>query len=282
MDNGNLLIAGSNTETIDTVEDFIYEIDSITGEIVNTLDLKEVFQRMRRGYTPVGIEFLGAEDWFHLNSIDYCAEDDSIIVSGNFQSTIAKIDWPTGEIIWMISEEEGWTTRFEEYILTPIGDNFEYTYNQHAVEILPDYDNNPDTIDIIAFDNGASRSVQNEELGLDSSDLYSRLVKYRINEVTMEVEQIWEYGKDEAMEVYSRIMGDADPLENGNILGTFPKHQSVTDDADMAGAPVIREVTTDGSVVWETEIFSLTGNGDIYVYASDKVDLYRNTTEISF
>lgn len=279
MDNGNLIVAGSNTETMDSVEDFIYEIDVTTGEVINSLDLKEIFQRMRIGTVTDGTDCLGEEDWFHLNAIDY-VQDGYIILSSNFQSMIAKIAWPSGEIVWMLTEEDGWHTRYSDYILTAIGDDFDYCYNQHAVELLPDLDNNSDTTDIMLFDNGGSRFILNSDVFYADYELYSRLVHYRINEVTMEVEQIWEYGQDRGYEIYSQIMGDADLQDNGNILGTFPEHRTVN--GVFIGNPLLIELSPDDEIIWEAEILSRSGNGGIYVYATDRVDVYVTNDQYQF
>ena len=40
-------------------------------------------------------------------------------------------------------------------------------------------------------------------------DSYSRAVEYRVNEETMEVEQVWVYGPDDEP-FYGRYLGDVD------------------------------------------------------------------------
>lgn len=265
MDNGNLLVAGSNTETLESIEDFIYEIDITNGSIVNTLDLKDVFDRNREGTLTGGDYFIGNEDWFHLNSIEYI--DGSIIISGNFQSTVASLSWPSGEVEWILNDGVGYSEEFEPYILESLGD-FSYSYNQHAVAILPDYDNNNDTMDILLFDNGGSRCTL-----ADICELYSRMVHYRINEVDMKVSLIFEYGK-ERFDLYSQIMGDADLLENGNMLGTFPGHQAMMS-GSYESSPVVVEIDSLGNVVFEASII----NEDSFVYAVDRLNLYRVSNE---
>ena len=62
ISNGNLLVTGSKG---DTIEDFIYEIDVVSGRIITSLDLKSVLQRTRDS----NISNYSTNDWFHLNSI---------------------------------------------------------------------------------------------------------------------------------------------------------------------------------------------------------------------
>ncbi len=275
MDNGNLLIASNNT--VDSSEDFIFEIDSVTGEVVNTLDLREVLSRSRFSYSFYADNFTRDNlDWFHLNSIEYIASDECIIISGNFQSTVAKISWPEGEIQWILADEYDWMSYYEQFLLEPIGDNFEHHYNQHAAYLLPDLDNNPDTIDITLFDNGFSREYISENYhGIDwSGEYYSRIVHYRINEVTMEVEQIFDYGKERGEELYSQIRSDADYLEStGNYLGMFDRWQP-QNLTSYATYPAFIEVNSNGDVVWEAELFAPSSNGAIESYQADRLPAY--------
>lgn len=277
MPNGNYLITGS---TGDTVEDFIYEIDPDTGEVVNTLDLKEVFSRYRMTYTVMSVAQRDGTDWFHHNSIDYVEEDDCIIISSNFQSMIAKISWPDGEIEWILGDDYEWMTYYEQFLLTPIGDDFEYTYNQHAAYILPDLDDDPNTIDITVFDNGNARYLVDEkyhDAEATDDELYSRMVHYRIYQDTMEVEQIFEYGTERGEELYSIIRGDTDYLEEtGNYLGTFDRWQ--TDYVDgFAPYPALVEVDSDGNVIWEAELFTNSATGYFNSYQSERITLYFDT-----
>lgn len=213
----NLLITGSDGET---VEDFIYELDTQTGKINHTLDLKNIFQRSR-----LGIE---DPDWFHNNAISWDPRDYSIIISSYVQSSVAKISWPEGKLKWVLAPNYGWLPMFEKYLLRPVGQNFEYSYRQHAPEILPDQDNNPNTIDILLFDNGNDRYLNDAELQrkvraneIVPPELYSRMVQYRIDEAKKTIVQIWQYGKEYGKLIYSSFCGSANLLENGNRLGFF-------------------------------------------------------------
>lgn len=260
----------------DTIEDFIYEIDKITGNIVNTLDLKYVLQRSRPSWqSDKNYGLASSQDWLHLNSIDYDEENSSIVISGNYQSSVVKMDWPSGNIHWILGNHDDWNPRLEKYLLTPIGVNFEWNFNQHAAEILPDYDNNPETIDILLFDNGSTRFYQDEELQrlINNNDvvepqLYSRLVHYRVNEKTMEVEQIWQYGKERGIQLFSRWKSDADLLENENILGLF------NHDNDSKGHPILSEVTQQSELVWEAEFFTNSETGAKNEYRAERLPFY--------
>lgn len=266
-DSGKLILTGGKDET---VEDILYEIDLKTGKMINFLDYKEVLQRSR----IYGVHRSNA-DWMHMNSaVEY---EGDIIVSSNHQSTILRNSWD-GQIKWMLADPTGYYKCFEQYLLTPIGEDFEYPYNQHAVEVLPDYDHNPNTIDIILFDNGTSRNAVNKELQrqiwnneIVEPPLYSRMVHYRIDEKNMTVEQIWQYGK-ERPEIYSQIRGDADLLGNGNVLGCFNRTNWI--DNVVVRDTVYTEVDPNKNVVWEC--FATSKRADNYFedYRIERLEIY--------
>ena len=79
-DNGNFLVT-VNKVGIDTVEDFIVELDRRTGAIVKTWDLRQVLPRR-------STFFADPRDWLHVNAVIHDPRDDSIIVSGQRQGVV--------------------------------------------------------------------------------------------------------------------------------------------------------------------------------------------------
>ena len=73
--NGNLIIAVAK-EGLDTVDDFVIEIDRETGDVVREWDFREVLDVDRQTYEQ------DQEDWLHMNALWYDAEDDALIMSG--------------------------------------------------------------------------------------------------------------------------------------------------------------------------------------------------------
>ena len=265
---GNLLANGSRGMA---QLDFIYEIDVRSGEITNTLDLKEILQRTRASNLP---EYL-ADDWFHHNATVY--DKGSIIVSGRHQSAVAKLSWPEGRLEWILSDHSGWNQMFHKYLLTPIGDGFEWSYCQHSPEILPDFDDDPDTIDILLFDNGSARFEINEELRraiangeIVDPEPYSRMVHYRINEKAKTIEQIWQFGKELGGAYYSYGRSDANLLENGNRLGTFDRYDANNSDSGTS----LVEADARGNVVWEAYATSNDATGSFGPYRIERRPLY--------
>lgn len=127
----------------ETVEDRVLSIDLESGEVSELLDFTQVMDgyfAMTRPVTPTDDFFwqAGEWDWIHLNSLQYMAEDDSLIVSSRETSTIIKVanihSDPT--VDWLAGDSRFWTdTPYAGLCLTQVGD-FVPQYGQHCVELL--------------------------------------------------------------------------------------------------------------------------------------------------
>lgn len=201
MPDGNFLALSQND---DSVEDVILEIGRESGYVEKEWDLKEILDPDR----PKGPYHPDPADWMHLNGLDYDPVDDAIIASGRNQSAIVKLDRQTGNIIWILGNHEQWPEEFQKYLLTPVGDVFEWPWGQHAPMLHPN-----DHSRLICFDNGNERSYSNPLPALNS---YSRGVEYQINESEMEIRQLWQYGKGRGRELFCPYIGDANYLLKTN------------------------------------------------------------------
>lgn len=245
--------------------DILAEIDLKTGKIIYKQDYKDILQRTRN----VSVVYSNA-DWMHMNAVlEY---EDDLIVSGNTQSTILRHD-RNGQIKWMLCDPTDYGTYWKKFILQPVGSAFEYPYNQHAMEILPDTDGNPDTVDILLFDNGYSRNKANH-WDDDEHPLYSRMVQYQINEKEMTVRQVWEYGK-ERPELFSMWRGDADQLGNGNRIGVFNVRQkNEIDQKNYMEHCVVTEVDSEKNVIWECYGCSAAERNSYQNYRIERREIY--------
>jgi len=265
---GNLILLGHYGEA---TEDFIYELDINTGEVVNRLDLKRILQRTRAvvpNFNPL--------NWFHHNSVEY--RDGSIIISGRFQHAVVKLSWPEGEIEWILSDHTGWHPMFHQYLLTPVGDGFEWFYGQHTPVFLPDSDDNPDTIDIMLLDNGFGRFYTDRELqraiALNEAiepENFSRMVHYRINTRERTVEQIWEWGREWGSLLFAESRSSVQFLENGNRLGVF---DITTHGIHTTVSTLFFEVDILGNTVWEALATEVSDRGVFRSYRGARLPLY--------
>ena len=201
MPNGNLLVASDDFyNDYGTVEDYIVEVDMNTGEIVKTWDLKDILN-MEDGKSENWVEY----DWFHNNSVWYDEATDSITLSGRHQDAVINIDYDTGELNWIIGDPTNWSEEYQKYFFTPVGDDFEWQWSQHAAMITPEgY--------VFILDNGNNKSKIESEY-VPAEDSYTRGVMYKIDTDNMTIEQIWEYGKERGSEFYSPYISDVDYID---------------------------------------------------------------------
>ena len=263
MPNGNLLVSSDNFTSGDgTVEDYIVELDRETGEVVKTFDLKDVLN-MEDGKSENWIEY----DWFHNNSVWYDEATNSITLSGRHQDAVINIDYDSGDLNWIIGDPTNWSEEYQEYFFTPVGDDFEWQWSQHAAMITPEgY--------VFIFDNGNNKS-KNEDEYVPAEDSYSRGVMYKIDTDKMTIEQVFEYGKERGSEFYSPYISDVDYLESehyiihsGGIVYVDGKNSNQP--AGISGADRLESDTVeykDGEVIFE--IVLPTNN-----YRVEKMSLY--------
>ncbi len=206
MENGNLLVASNDFNNDDgTVEDYIVELDRETGKEVKHFDLKDILP-MEEGKS----ENWSSYDWFHNNSVWYDEATNSITLSGRHQDAVINIDYDTGELNWIIGDSTNWSEEYQKYFFTPVGDDFEWQWSQHAAMITPEgY--------VFILDNGNNKSKIKDEY-VPAEDSYTRGVMYKIDTDKMTIEQIWEYGKERGSEFYSPYISDVDYLDKDHYI----------------------------------------------------------------
>lgn len=206
MENGNLLVASDEFNNPDgTVEDVIVELDRKTGEIVKTFDLKNVLN-MNDGKSENWVDF----DWFHNNSVWYDSKTNSITLSGRHKDAVINIDYESGELNWIIGDPTNWNAEYQKYFFTPVGEDFEWQWSQHAAMITPEgY--------VFVLDNGNNKSKIKEDY-VSAENSYTRGVMYKIDTENMTIEQIWEYGKERGSEFYSPYISDVDYLDKNHYI----------------------------------------------------------------
>ncbi len=177
---GNILVASNHdvyTGLNDDTEDMIFELDRESGTIVKSWDLRDIFDPTR----PL-LWDESPNDWFHLNSIQYDPEDNTLLISSKIQYCIAKIDYQSGAIKWILGNHENWKEAWQPYLLTPtnfdtsIDPDYDYPYAQHTPVLTP-YGT------IMVYDNGGNRP----------GGEFTRAVEYRVNEQAKTVEKVWEF-----------------------------------------------------------------------------------------
>ncbi len=194
----------------------IVEFDA-QGNLLHMWSLVDMLDTTRIGYgsltsRPGGLGY----DWVHANSVVHDPRDDSIVISLRHQDAVVKFSRSTGELIWILGPHANWSPEFRRFLLTPVGEPFEWQYHQHAAEITS-------SGTILVFDNGNDRaSPFDGKARITEAQNYSRAVEYAIDEQNMEIRQVWEYGKGIPETLYAGRIGDANRMNTtGNTLITF-------------------------------------------------------------
>jgi hypothetical protein len=238
MPSGNLLVLSTEMRRIDDYPTSIEDGESATapanvigdvvvefardGTIVNEWKLMDLLDVRRLGYESLGgiwdiwayedVEG-GTRDWSHGNSVFYHAEGDSILVSLRHQEAVISFSRTNGELNWILGTHDGWQDPWNQYLLTPEGDEFEWQFHQHAAEITADGS-------LIIFDNGNFRAFP-PQVAATAENSYSRAVEYQIDAASKTVRQAWSYGNPENEVFYSPFISEADRLPiTGNVLIT--------------------------------------------------------------
>ena len=263
LENGNLLVASDDFES-GTVEDYVVEIERDTGNIVKTIDLKEILPTDHGG-NQMATDY----DWFHNNAVWYDRETNSITLSGRHKDAVVNIDYNSLEINWMIGSPDGWSKKYQKYFLTPTNDDFEWQWAQHASMILPNGD-------VFIFDNGNNRS-KTKDGSIDASDNYSRGVIYRVNKVDHTITQVWQYGKERGSDYYSPYISDVDYLDENHYLIHSGGVNTVdgkpgNEPAGLENADSLNSYTTE--IKNDEVIFEM--NLPTNLYRAEKMNLYAN------
>ena len=207
MEDGNILIL-SQIPDRDTVEDVLVLVDRQTGEIVRTWDYREILPyNCPTTYSGSA----SAHDWFHNNAVWYDKKTDSITLSGRHQDAVINIDFQTGALNWILGDPEGWPKEYvENYFFRPVGDPFEWSYEQHGVVVCPDGD-------IMMFDNGHYRSKRKDSYSR-AKDSYSRGVRYHIDREERTIRQVWQYGKERGADFFSPYICNVEYYDEGRYM----------------------------------------------------------------
>ena len=142
-EDSKLLVAVEHAESDENlIEDTVIELDLETGEYEELIDFSEFMSDFREectrvvGVTDPFLYEVGWWDWFHMNTVQYVEDDDSIIVSSRETSAIIKVEniHTDPEIAWICGNPDVWEgTAYEDLCLNAVGD-FKYQYGQHTVE----------------------------------------------------------------------------------------------------------------------------------------------------
>ena len=268
MEDGNLLVLTEDL-TSETVEDMCVLIDRETGEILKTWDYKDFLDPTKVAHSGSWTE----EDWFHNNAVWYDKNTDSLTFSARHIDAMCNIDYETGKLNWIIGDPEMWPEEYQKYFFKPVGDGeFDWQYEQHANVITPDGD-------VMCFDNGHFRS-KNPANRILNKDNFSRGVRYKINTDKMEIEQVWQYGKERGQEFYSQYICNVEYYKEGHYMVHSGGIQYYGEDASeqfaalMQDDPMVRTRSITVELLDDKKMLELEVEGNFY--RAEKLHLYHD------
>ncbi len=267
LPSGNLLVATNDFDG--TFEDIVIEINRTTGEIVKTIDIADYINPL-----DGASEMWTLSDWFHLTSLDYDINTDSIILSGSYQDIVISIGYSSNTLNWVIGDPTNWDNDFvAQYFFTPIGDDFEWQYAQNDVKIL-------ENGNVFIFDNGVNKSKLREE-DVSILDTYSRGVIYSIDTDLMTITQVDNYGKNLNVSFYSPYNSNIDYYDVGNYLLHSGGHGMISGELMLLpinfidDESLVEKLSVTVEVVDHTEVYRMEIEDDIY--QAKRIGLYNNT-----
>lgn len=269
MPNGNLLVA-SDAPDLSSVEDWVVEIDRKTGEVVWSVDMKDLLSTTDGQSAAMDTDGSDEIDWCHNNSVWYDEANDLVLLSCRHLDAIVAVHREDKTLAWILGDPNGWHEADPDLFFTPVGDNFEWQYAQHQVTML-------DNGDIMLFDNGTAKvKRENAENRVTGDGVYSRAVVYRIDTEAMTVEQVFEYGKERGPEWYSDWISGVESLDGtaDDLWITAGSHLYSPDEnrhdfypSNMMTPGLVKSTHVD-QVVDGSLVYELTISGDTYMSLS--------------
>jgi len=281
---GDLLITANNRDMFETGtrEDVAVILGRESGTVIKEYDFRKIVDETRSPFHHFNPDILNApsRDWMHMNAAIYDEANNAVVVSSPTQSMVISVDADSAAINWILGPHEGYNDELKQYLLTPVGDDFEWQWCQHDPSILSGQDGSPDTVDILLFNNGQSGSFT-EEGSIHAQENASRVMHYRINQREMTAELLWQYGRDR--DDYSTFLGSAED-HGETVLISFGGQLRVDDKpvdtiiSGVFGGTATRsrvvEVTREGEVVFEVSVHEAPGASSAETYQARRMPLY--------
>jgi hypothetical protein len=237
----------------------VVELSVTNASVLNTWSPINLLDPRRISYL-IGL-ITGGWDSEHSNAVIENPNDDSLIVSMRHQNAVIKFARSTGQLRWILGPPANWGPAWQPYLLTPVGASFAWQYGQHSPIITAQGT-------LILFDDGNFRASPFDP-PVPATNNYSRAVEYSINEQTMEVSQVWDYGRTNMAErLYVDHEGNAEPEPHtGNVL------------IDFAAVDYVNGVPPSpfGATAYMTRITEVTHDAVPQIVFDLAISMYANT-----
>ncbi len=198
-ENGNIIVTSSNKDRI-TVSDLILEIDAKTGKIVKEIDLFDLFSKIDNSFT----NSITREDYFYNSGISYNEKDDSLLLTYWGGEMVVNLNYTSGTINWIFTNQKNLPETFSKYLLTPTG-SFTYPMSMHQATL------NNGVLKVL--DNGYS-TIKNISNIQELKGSYSSANTYKVDGKNIELVSSYNENK----KYFSYALGDYKVLNNEELI----------------------------------------------------------------
>jgi arylsulfate sulfotransferase len=195
---------------VDNIETNVAEI-SDQGAVLNRWDLAAILSAYMTSQGDNASAFVRpGVDWFHNNATTYDPSDDSIIVSSR-ENFIIKLDYATGNIIWILGDPTKYWYTFPSLrakALTLAAGGL-YPLGQHGISIITGGL-------LMLFNDGLGSANQPAGQPAGAARTYSAVSAYSIDTASLTAQNVWNF--DYGQSIYSNICSSAYESADQSIL----------------------------------------------------------------
>ncbi len=175
-------------------------------------------------------------DWFHMNATAYDRRDNSLIASSR-ENFVIKVDYDTGEIIWILGDPTKYWYTFPSLRAKAITvqDGGLYPIGQHGISITRDGL-------LLLFNDGLGSLNQPIGAPAGASRNYSVVSGYSIDSARLTAREAWSF--DYGHTIYSDICSSAYQSADGSTLITYATADNRTT-ARLVGLDMNKRVAFD-------------------------------------
>lgn len=228
------------------IESLLLEIDS-EGNTVKEWDFGTIFKEFieSEGYDSSNFVRDGI-DWFHMNSAIYDPSDDSIVASSR-ENFVVKIDYDSGEILWLLGDEtKHWYVNYPPLQALSLSSSDVKPIGQHALSLVDG--------ELMLFNNG--QFSFNSPDGAPQGEVLtsSPASRYKVDLESRNAEITWTYDPFIYSDICSSVFRDQSTT-NGDYL----VHYAAVDRLDQSDPPkptrtVIQAIDDDRTLLFEFEL----------------------------
>lgn len=199
LENENILVASSKIG-MDTVNDYIIELDHKNGKVVNSWHLKDIANKVSNKF----VEKLENPIWAFNNSIFYDKKTDSLLLSLRGRNSVMSLDYKTKNINWIFGDIKYWNQDFSKYMVSYDG---VYPLGAHTVSLNSDGN-------VVLFDNAYDASDYHDSICEPYKTAYSSGKIFKIE--NMNATLISEVNDNKSF--FSYAVSNYNELSNKNYL----------------------------------------------------------------